>query len=105
MSKYSNSINVSLSPASRLASNLYTSGTNLSRSVSSAGERQSDTYVSPLLPKRAETFGGFDNPTKDQVIPVAKGKALIVGFFCDFVVLHSHSFYLKKKSGTTFLLL
>ncbi|PRD36919.1 UNVERIFIED_CONTAM: Akap13 [Trichonephila clavipes] len=58
--------------ASRLASNLYTSGTNLSRSVSSAGERQSETYVSPLLPKRAETFGGFDNPTKEQVVPVVK---------------------------------
>lgn len=46
---------------SQLASSLYTSGTNLSRSVSSAGEHQSDAYVSPILPKRAETFGGFDN--------------------------------------------
>ncbi|CAH0551320.1 unnamed protein product [Brassicogethes aeneus] len=46
---------------SQLASSLYTTGTNLSRSVSSAGEHQSDTYVSPILPKRAETFGGFDN--------------------------------------------
>ncbi|XP_044744401.1 rho guanine nucleotide exchange factor 18 isoform X3 [Coccinella septempunctata] len=44
-----------------LASSLYTTGTNLSRSVSSAGEHHSDTYVSPVLPKRAETFGGFDN--------------------------------------------
>lgn len=43
-----------------MASSLYTTGTNLSRSVSSAGEHQSDTYVSPILPKRAETFGGFD---------------------------------------------
>lgn len=41
------------------------SGTNLSRSISSAGEHQSETYVSPILPKRAETFGGFDNPNKD----------------------------------------
>ncbi|KAG8190158.1 hypothetical protein JTE90_008692 [Oedothorax gibbosus] len=65
-------ISSAINSASRLASNLYTSGTNLSRSVSSAGERQSETYVSPLLPKRAETFGGFDNPTKEQVIPVAK---------------------------------
>ncbi|XP_050311680.1 rho guanine nucleotide exchange factor 18 isoform X2 [Anthonomus grandis grandis] len=46
---------------SQLASSLYTTGTNLSRSVSSAGEHQSDAYVSPILPKRAETFGGFDN--------------------------------------------
>ncbi|XP_045465556.1 rho guanine nucleotide exchange factor 18 isoform X4 [Harmonia axyridis] len=44
-----------------LASSLYTTGTNLSRSVSSAGEHHSETYVSPVLPKRAETFGGFDN--------------------------------------------
>lgn len=44
-----------------MASSLYTSGTNLSRSVSSAGEHQSDAYISPILPKRAETFGGFDN--------------------------------------------
>ncbi|CAL1300029.1 unnamed protein product [Larinioides sclopetarius] len=65
-------ISSAINCASRLASNLYTSGTNLSRSVSSAGERQSDTYVSPLLPKRAETFGGFDNPTKEQVVPVVK---------------------------------
>lgn len=67
--------------ASRLASNLYTSGTNLSRSVSSAGERQSETYVSPLLPKRAETFGGFDNPTKEQAAPV-KGN----DFYCFTII-------------------
>ena len=36
---------------------------NLSRSVSSAGERQSNTYSLPALPKRAETFSGFyQNP-------------------------------------------
>ncbi|XP_035217532.1 rho guanine nucleotide exchange factor 18-like isoform X4 [Stegodyphus dumicola] len=62
-------ITSAITSASRLASNLYTSGSNLSRSVSSAGERQSETYVSPLLPKRAETFGGFDNPSKEQVAP------------------------------------
>ncbi|XP_023217432.1 A-kinase anchor protein 13-like isoform X3 [Centruroides sculpturatus] len=55
-----------LSNASRLASSLYASGTNLSRSVSSAGEHQSETFISPQLPKRAETFGGFDNPNKEQ---------------------------------------
>jgi len=46
--------------ASRLASSLYSSGSNLSRSVSSVGERHSAAYTSPILPKRAETFGGFD---------------------------------------------
>ncbi|XP_075151297.1 rho guanine nucleotide exchange factor 18 cysts [Haematobia irritans] len=45
-----------------LASNVYTAATGqpVSRSVSSVGEKQSDTYNSPILPKRAETFAGFD---------------------------------------------
>lgn len=43
-----------------MASSLYSSGSNLSRSVSSVGERHSAAYTSPILPKRAETFGGFD---------------------------------------------
>ena len=34
--------------------------TNLARSVSSVGERHSADFASPLLPQRAETFGGFD---------------------------------------------
>ena len=40
-------------------------GSGLARSVSSVGEHQSEAYVSPSLPKRAETFGGFDNNNKD----------------------------------------
>ncbi|XP_017773485.1 PREDICTED: rho guanine nucleotide exchange factor 18-like isoform X2 [Nicrophorus vespilloides] len=44
-----------------VATSLFANGTNLARSVSSAGEHQSSTYVSPILPKRAETFGGYDN--------------------------------------------
>ncbi|XP_055919237.1 rho guanine nucleotide exchange factor 18 isoform X4 [Eupeodes corollae] len=45
-----------------LASTLYTAATGLSvsRSTSSVGEKQSEAYASPILPKRAETFGGFD---------------------------------------------
>jgi hypothetical protein len=50
----------SFQEASRLASSLYSSGSSLSRSVSSVGERHSAAYTSPILPKRAETFGGFD---------------------------------------------
>ena len=46
--------------ASRLASSLYSSGSCLSRSASSVGERHSQTFSLPLLPKRAETFSGFD---------------------------------------------
>merc|ERR1719394_878893 len=45
--------------AAKLASSLYSS--NLGRSVSSVGEHQSEGYESPSLPRRAETFGGFDN--------------------------------------------
>lgn len=46
----------------------------MSRSVSSVGEHQSETYVSPTLPKRAETFGGFDNPLSG--VPKAISKKL-----------------------------
>lgn len=47
---------------SQLAAMVYTASTGLpvSRSVSSVGEKQSDNYASPTLPKRAETFAGFD---------------------------------------------
>lgn len=42
--------------------NLYLTGCNLSRSVSSAGEHQSDQFINPPnLPRRAETFGGYDH--------------------------------------------
>ena len=39
---------------------------SLSRSASSVGERQSETFCVPLLPKRAETFGGFDHSVATQ---------------------------------------
>ncbi|KAH8404867.1 hypothetical protein KR222_007404, partial [Zaprionus bogoriensis] len=47
---------------SQLASSIYTASTGLpvSRTVSSVGEKQSGQYASPTLPKRAETFAGFD---------------------------------------------
>lgn len=57
-----------------MASSLYASGTNLSRSVSSVGEHQSETYVSPTLPKRAETFGGFDNTVSGIPLKVLNKK-------------------------------
>ena len=37
------------------------SGTNLSRSVSSVGEHTSSSYTAVPVPKRAETFAGFDS--------------------------------------------
>lgn len=54
---------IAVQDISQLASSLYTAATGLplSRSFSSVGERQSDQFfISPTLPKRAETFGGFD---------------------------------------------
>lgn len=40
--------------------------------MSSAGEHQSDHFVSPILPKRAETFGGFDNCNQGPLKLLAK---------------------------------
>ena len=62
--------------ASRLASSIYSSVTNLSRSVSSAGEKHSTVYASPSLPRRAETFSGFD---KDQASQKPKIKEIDIG--------------------------
>ena len=56
----------SFQEASRLASSLYSSNSHLSRSASSVGERQSQTFSIPLLPKRAETFSGFDQASNNQ---------------------------------------
>lgn len=54
--------------ATRLASSLSygAGGGSLSRSLSSAGERHSEAYIPPALciPRRAETFAGFDNNNK-----------------------------------------
>jgi len=70
---------VAVQDISQLASSLYTAATGLplSRSFSSVGERQSELFISPTLPKRAETFGGFDErrnkssyilPSRDAVL-------------------------------------
>ena len=50
------------------------SGTPLSRSVSSVGEHVSRTFTAIPVPKRAETFAGFDNSHD-----LARGK------ICDFI--------------------
>ena len=97
-----------------MASSLYAPGTNLSRSVSSFGEHQSDAYISPTLPKRAETFGGFDNANKDQ-LPAAtvKGVCLFLSvclFICVCVcgacvlVLYSSSSLPRHILATQMLL-
>uniref|UniRef100_A0A182JQW3 DH domain-containing protein n=1 Tax=Anopheles christyi TaxID=43041 RepID=A0A182JQW3_9DIPT len=63
----------SIQEISSLASSLYTAATGLplSRSTSSVGERQSELFISPTLPKRAETFGGFDERRSKQLITAA----------------------------------
>lgn len=45
----------------RLSTQLFPVGGSLSRSVSSVGEHSSNAFVSPSVPKRAETFSGFDS--------------------------------------------
>lgn len=70
---------IAVQDINQLASSLYTAATGLplSRSFSSVGERQSELFISPTLPKRAETFGGFDErrnkanfilPSRDAVL-------------------------------------
>ncbi|XP_026316156.1 rho guanine nucleotide exchange factor 18 [Hyposmocoma kahamanoa] len=51
------------------SSGTWVSGGSLGRSTSSAGERHSSTYESPALPRRADTFAGFDANKHRGVIP------------------------------------
>ena len=61
----------------RLLALLFTSNAmsswNLGRSASSVGERHSVTFSLPLLPKRAETFGGFDHAAAAAAAAAAAG--------------------------------
>ncbi|CAL1537295.1 unnamed protein product [Lymnaea stagnalis] len=54
-------VQAAMQEASRLATICQVSGTQLSRSVSSVGEHHSNTFVATPVPKRAETFAGFDS--------------------------------------------
>ncbi|GFR83950.1 rho guanine nucleotide exchange factor 2 [Elysia marginata] len=54
-------VQAAMEEASRLTTILQGSGTQLSRSVSSVGEHHSSTFVATPIPKRAETFAGFDS--------------------------------------------
>ncbi|XP_014663458.1 PREDICTED: rho guanine nucleotide exchange factor 28-like [Priapulus caudatus] len=51
-----------------------TGGSGLYRSASSAAEYESCVYISPALPKRAETFGGFDSPAKEPAAVKAESQ-------------------------------
>lgn len=70
---------VTIQDISLLASSLYTAATGLpfARSLNAAYEKQNELFISPALPKRAETFGGFDErrsktvsiiPSRDAVL-------------------------------------
>lgn len=54
-------VDYAIKKANQITKSLYGSSANLSRSVSSVGEHQSNAYKSPILPKRADTFSGFDS--------------------------------------------
>lgn len=92
---------IAVQDISQLASSLYTAATGLplSRSVSSVGERQSEVYISPTLPKRAETFGGFDERrSKQSYIPLTRDAVLSTlspGYFSN----RDHSE--KRESNTS----
>jgi A-kinase anchor protein 13 len=91
---------IAVQDISQLASSLYTAATGLplSRSFSSVGERQSEVYISPTLPKRAETFGGFDERrSKQSYIPLTRDVVLSTlspGYFSN----RDHS---EKRESTT----
>ncbi|CAH1255429.1 ARHGEF28 [Branchiostoma lanceolatum] len=58
-------LQAAIQEAENLKNTLYGPGGQLSRSVSSVGEHGSGTHgLSPVLPKRNKTFGGFD--TKEE---------------------------------------
>uniref|UniRef100_A0AAG5DLL7 DH domain-containing protein n=1 Tax=Anopheles atroparvus TaxID=41427 RepID=A0AAG5DLL7_ANOAO len=80
----------SIQEISSLASSLYTAATGLplSRSSSSVGERQSELFISPTLPKRAETFGGFDERRSKQLAGVG---GVVGGIGSGTVLSSAHS--------------
>ncbi|XP_049881203.1 rho guanine nucleotide exchange factor 2 isoform X2 [Pectinophora gossypiella] len=51
------------------SSGTWAGGVGLGRSTSSAGERHSSAYESPALPRRADTFAGFDANRHRSVVP------------------------------------
>ncbi|XP_035667320.1 A-kinase anchor protein 13-like isoform X6 [Branchiostoma floridae] len=57
-------LQAAIQEAENLKNTLYGPGGHLSRSVSSVGEHGSGSHLSPVLPKRNKTFGGFD--TKEE---------------------------------------
>ncbi|RUS91763.1 hypothetical protein EGW08_000471 [Elysia chlorotica] len=67
-------VQAAMEEASRLTTILQGSGTQLSRSVSSVGEHHSATFVATPIPKRAETFAGFDSSHDSPKMSAMKQK-------------------------------
>ncbi|GFO12697.1 rho guanine nucleotide exchange factor 18 [Plakobranchus ocellatus] len=67
-------VQAAMEEASRLTTILQGSGTQLSRSVSSVGEHHSSTFVATPVPKRAETFAGFDSSHESPKMSAMKQK-------------------------------
>ncbi|KAI8501701.1 Rho guanine nucleotide exchange factor 28, partial [Branchiostoma belcheri] len=59
-------LQAAIQEAENLKNTLYGPGGHLSRSVSSVGEHGSGSHLSPVLPKRNRTFGGFDANAKEE---------------------------------------
>ncbi|BES90247.1 RHO guanyl-nucleotide exchange factor [Nesidiocoris tenuis] len=65
-------VHLAVKRVNQLARSLYASAGCVSRSSSSVGEHQSEMFIIPSLPKRAETFGGFDNQVPNTRVLVQK---------------------------------
>ncbi|CAG5134043.1 unnamed protein product, partial [Candidula unifasciata] len=72
-------VHAAMQEASRLTTILQGSGTQLSRSVSSVGEHHSNTFIATPIPKRAETFAGFDSSHDSPKISAMKQRFVNVG--------------------------
>ncbi|BFY97141.1 hypothetical protein BsWGS_00188 [Bradybaena similaris] len=72
-------VHAAMQEASHLTTILQGSGTQLSRSVSSVGEHHSNTFIATPVPKRAETFAGFDSSHDSPKINAMKQRFINVG--------------------------
>ncbi|XP_059175361.1 A-kinase anchor protein 13-like isoform X4 [Physella acuta] len=72
-------VQAAMQEASRLTTILQGSGTQLSRSVSSVGEHHSNTFVATPVPKRAETFAGFDSNHDSPKLSTMKQRYIGIG--------------------------
>ena len=88
---------------SQFARSLNLPGPNLSRSASSVGEHQSGAFSSPTLPKRSETFAGFDNNSPSALKLLTKRFQTGFSSFADNVTeifdntIKAVCFFFKKK--------